>query len=104
MAVDMTRYNPKRGIKGAMNRRSLDRYAAFWSALHRVGDAVVDAQKVAAKAADATPVKASKGRHWAAPAPDEMRSSAKKADRSLRVITAAAKKWEAELISREWSN
>lgn len=103
MAVDLSRANPRK----AANRRALRRYAEFWAALHAVGEAVVAAEKVAAKAADARPVKASNSggrRHWSAPDPDEMRATAKKADRSLRTITASAKKWEAELISRDWRN
>ncbi len=101
MAVNLSKANPRK----AKNRRALRRYAEFWTALHAVGDAITAAEKVAAKAADAAPVKASKsgGRgHWAAPDPDLMRATAKKTDRSLRVITAAAKKWESELVSREW--
>jgi len=99
MAVDLSRANPRK----AANRRALRKYAEFWAALHAVGDAVVAAEKVAAKAADAAPVKASKGgRHWAAPDPDDMKAAAKKADRSLRVITKTAKKFESELVSREW--
>lgn len=101
-AIDMTRFN----IKGQINKRALRKYAEFWAALHAVGEAVVAAEKLAAKAADAQPVKASKGgrRHWLLPDPDELRATAKKADRSLRIITSAAKKWEAELISRDWRN
>lgn len=99
MAVDLAKVNPRK----AANRRALRKYAEFWAALHAVGDAVVAAEKVAAKASDARPVKASKGgRHWAAPDPDEMKASAKKADTSLRIITKTAKKFESELISRDW--
>lgn len=98
-AIDMTRFN----IRGQVNKRSLRKYAEFWAALHAVGDAVVQAEKVAAKAADARPIKASKGgRHWAAPDPDDMKAAAKKADTSLRIITKTAKKFESELIARDW--
>lgn len=98
-AIDMTRFN----IKGNVNRRALRRYAEFWAALHAVGDAVVQAEKVAAKAVDAAPVKAGKGgRHWAAPAPEDMKAAAKRADTSLRIITKSAKKFESELIARDW--
>ena len=31
-----------------------------------------------------------------------MKSAAKKAGRALEVMSKAAKRWEAELISREW--
>ncbi len=100
MAVNLSKANPRK----AANKRALRKYAEFWTALHAVGEAITAAEKVAAKAADAQPVKASKGGrgHWAAPDPDLMKATAKKTDRSLRTITASAKKWESELVSREW--
>ncbi|ANY05560.1 hypothetical protein [Pseudonocardia sp. HH130630-07] len=98
-----------------VNRRALRKYGEFWRALQVVGDAVYDAQQLAAKARDEqgkAKNKAGKGvsakaGHTATAAMgrvsgEEMASSAKKANRSLEVITTAAKKWEAELISREW--
>jgi len=99
MAVNLSKVDPRK----AANRRALRKYAEFWAALQAVGEAVVAAEKVAAKAADARPPKASKGgRHWAAPDPDEIKACAKKADRSLRIITKTAKKFESELVSRDW--
>lgn len=100
-AVDLTRVRPR----GFINRRALRRYAEFWQALQMVGDALTTADQLAAKAADSRPVKASAGeggRHWSAATPEEMRSASKKAYSSLRVIAMSAKKWEAELISRDW--
>ncbi len=98
----MTRVN----IKGPVNRRALRRYAEFWQALHAVGEALEHAEKLAAKAHDATPARASNGAggrgHWAAARPEEIRAAAKKAHRSLHVIATSAKKWEADLISRDW--
>ncbi|MDN5919317.1 MAG: hypothetical protein L0I76_30180 [Pseudonocardia sp.] len=104
-----------------VNRRALRKYGEFWRALQMVGDAVQEAEKVAAKTADSGRVKASAGasaktfattsggtgggeggRHWSAATPDELKSSAKKAQNSLRVMATSAKKWEAELISRDW--
>jgi hypothetical protein len=95
--VDLTR------VRGPVNRRALRKYAEFWAALHAVGAALEQAEKFAQKAADAQPVTATGGRsHWTVASPDEMRAAAKKAHRSLRVISTSAKKWEADLISRDW--
>ncbi|GAA1393686.1 hypothetical protein GCM10009613_40570 [Pseudonocardia kongjuensis] len=98
-----------------VNRRALRKYGEFWRALQLVGDALSEAEKVAAKSTDAGRGKRSgradkgasakangEGKHWSVASPDEIAVSAKKAHGSLRVMAASAKKWEAELISREW--
>ncbi|WP_181778886.1 hypothetical protein [Pseudonocardia pini] len=87
-----------------VNRRALRRYGEFWRALQMVGNALVEAERLAAKAGDATPAKASQGAvaHWSTPTPEELRAAAKKAGQSMQVMASGAKKWEAELISREW--
>jgi hypothetical protein len=98
-----------------VNRRALRKYGEFWRALQLVGDALTEAEKVAAQAGDTkagkrgrtgakeTSAKAgTEGRHWSVASPEEISASAKKSHSSLRVMAASAKKWEAELISREW--
>lgn len=94
-----------------VNRRALRKYGEFWRALQLVGDALADAEKVAAKATDAKPRRNGKGSsakagadgwHWSVASPDEISASAKKAHSSLRVMASSAQKWEAELVSREW--
>ena len=98
-----------------VNRRALRRYGEFWRALQLVGDALVDAEKVAAKATDsgrgnqgragskdASAKAGGDGKHWSHASPDEISAAAKKSHGSLRVMAASAKKWEAELVSREW--
>jgi hypothetical protein len=101
-ALDRTRYRPR----GPINRRALRKYAEFWLALQAVGTALEQADKLAAKAADAQPAKASAGaggrRSWSVASPEETRAAAKKAHASLRVIATSAKRWEADLISRDW--
>ncbi len=83
-----------------VNRRALRRYGEFWRALQMVAAAVAEAEKVAAKA---DPGKRRGGRpHWSTPTPEEMKAAAKKAGRSLEIMSKSAKRWEAELISREW--
>ncbi|MBP2369722.1 hypothetical protein [Pseudonocardia parietis] len=94
-----------------VNRRALRKYGEFWRALQLVGDALADAEKVAAKATDTRSKRSGKGasakagadrQHWSVASPDEISASAKKAHGSLKVMASSAKKWEAELVSREW--
>ena len=98
-----------------VNRRALRKYGEFWRALQLVGDALADAEKVAAKAGDsgrgkqgrsgnkgASAKAGADGKHWSHASPDEISAAAKKSHSSLRVMAASAKKWEAELVSREW--
>jgi hypothetical protein len=83
-----------------VNRRALRRYGEFWRALQMVAAAIAEAEKVAAKA---DPGKRRGGRaQWSTPTPEEMKASAKKAGRALEIMAKSAKRWEAELISREW--
>lgn len=100
MASLATRVNVK-----PVNRRALRKYGEFWRALQMVGNAVAEAERTAAKA-DPTHGRGAgaKGQtaHWSTPKPDEMKAAAKKAGVSLHVMSAAAKRWEAELVSREW--
>jgi hypothetical protein len=83
-----------------VNRRALRRYGEFWRALQMVGNALAEAERVAAKATD-NRVRGERA-HWSAATPQEMKAAAKKAGGALHVMSTAAKKWEAELVSREW--
>ena len=85
-----------------VNRRALRRYGEFWRALQMVGAAIAEAEKLAAKADTGTGKRGGARAHWATPTPEEMKSAAKKSGRALEVMSVAAKRWEAELISREW--
>jgi hypothetical protein len=88
-----------------INRRALRRYGEFWRALALVGNALAEAEQLAAKAADQTSRPSASGKqtaHWSAPTPEELRAAAKKAGRALHTMSSTAKKWEAELVSREW--
>ena len=85
-----------------VNRRALRRYGEFWRALQMVGAAIAEAEKLAAKADTGTGKRGGARAHWATPTPEEMKSAAKKAGRALEVMSKSAKRWEAELISREW--
>lgn len=88
-----------------VNRRALRRYGEFWRALQMVGDALADAERLAAKSADrhsATPRAVTGTGHWASATPEELTAAARKAGDALHVIATAARTWEAELVSREW--
>lgn len=96
MAVVRKPVLAKRVNLPALNRRALERYTEFWVAIQGVGEAVEAGEKVAAKADD-------KGRvNWSAPTADELRASGKSAARAVEVISGSAKRWRAELVSREW--
>ena len=84
-----------------VNRRALRRYGEFWRALQLVGAAIAEAEKLAAKA-DTGGKRGGARAHWATPTPEEMKAAAKKSGRALEVMSKAAKRWEAELVSREW--
>jgi hypothetical protein len=84
-----------------VNRRALRRYGEFWRALQMVGTALAEAEKTAAKA-DSGGKRGGGRTHWSTPTPEEMKASAKKAGRALEVMSKSAKRWEAELVSREW--
>lgn len=83
-----------------VNRRALRKYGEFWRALVLVGNALTDAERVAAAAVDHH--HGDRSAHCSSPTPEELRAAAKKAGDALHVMSSAARKWEAELISREW--
>jgi hypothetical protein len=96
LAAAATRVNVR-----PVNRRALRRYGEFWRALTMVGAAVGEAEKLAARSVDLEPAKGAGG-NWAAPTAQELKAAAKRAGQGLHVISLAARKWEAELVSREW--
>ena len=108
-----------RPVKAALNRRSRRKFDEFWFALQTVGDAILQAEQLAAKLRDHRPTNTGTGRGsgrganrasqgvngrltWSAANPEELRAAAKKAHNSLRIMATTAKRWEAELTSREW--
>jgi hypothetical protein len=80
-----------------VNRRALRRYQQFWTCLQDAAEAVHEAEKLIAKADD------SKRISWSAAKPDELKSAAVKAGRLLQTLSKSGKKWEAELVAREWT-
>ncbi len=83
------------------NRRALARFGDFWAALQRVGDALADAEK-AAKAADDQSWRPAGQRHWNVATASEVRAAVKKCRASLRIVSAQAKRFEPELIVKDW--
>ncbi len=83
------------------NRRALYRFAEFWAALQAVGDVLAEADRLTAAAGD----KGSRGpiqRHWTIATPEEIRSGLKRCRGSLRILSSSAKRFEPELIVRDW--
>ena len=83
------------------NRRALYRFAEFWAALQAVGDVLAEAERLTAAATDSR----SRGpiqRHWTIATPEEIRSGLKRCRGSLRILSSSAKRFEPELIVRDW--
>lgn len=77
-------------------QRALARYRRFWAAIEEAGEAVQAAQKLCATAEESRRVS------WSAPTPEDLRAAATKAARSVQIVAKQCKRWEAELVSREW--
>lgn len=83
-------------IRRAVNRRAQQRYATFWNCLLQVQSAAEDARKIAARLPDV-------GRApWWVATPAEVSKAVGRVEDALRVLSRSGKRWEAELISREW--
>ena len=83
------------------NRQALARFAEFWQALQEVGDALAEAQR-AAKNTEAGAWRERNQRHWAIAGVDEIRSALRGCKFSLRVVSAQAKRFEPQLIEKDW--
>jgi len=83
-----------------LNRRALARYATFWNALLMVGEAVADARRVGNQLRDGG--EGEVVQRWHVATGEDITKAGKRADRSLGVLCKAARRWEAELVSREW--
>ena len=83
------------------NRQALARFAEFWQALQDVGDALAEAQK-ATKNAESGDWRERNQRHWNIAGIDEVRSALRGCKSSLRIVSAQAKRFEPQLIERDW--
>lgn len=83
------------------NRRSVQRFGEFWMALQAVGDVLAEVQR-AAKRADDTTWKQRNQRHWNIATVDEVRTALRGCKSSLRICSAQAKRFEPQIIVKEW--
>ena len=87
-------------VKGRANRRAVQRFAAFWNALQRVGNALAEAERLVKNADDGW--RQRNPRHWQVASVDEVRSALRQCRSSLRILVSSAKRFEPQLIRREW--
>lgn len=88
-------------IRRSRNRRAIHRFGEFWTALQQVGDVLAEAERLATAATD-TRGRDRVSRHWNIATPEEVKSSLKRCRNSLRVLSSSAKRFEPELIVRDW--
>lgn len=82
------------------DRRALARFAEFWAALQQVGDVLAEAERLSKAADDSW--KGKGARHWNIASAEEVRSSVKRCRSSLRIVSSQAKRFEPQLIVRDW--
>jgi hypothetical protein len=83
------------------NRQAVARFGEFWQALQEVGDALAEAQRAAKNAEDST-WRARNQRHWNIASVDEVRTALRMCKSSLRICSAQAKRFEPQLIEKDW--
>jgi hypothetical protein len=83
------------------DRRALTRFGEFWTALQHVGDVLREAERLSKQADDAA-WKGRGARHWNIATAEEVRSSVRGCRNSLRIVSAQAKRFEPQLIVRDW--
>jgi hypothetical protein len=83
------------------NRRALQQFAEFWRALQHVGDALAEAQREARRVDDPK-WKPRNQRHWELATVDEIRTALRQSKFSLRICSSQAKRFEPQLIAKDW--
>jgi hypothetical protein len=86
----------KRVVQRLVNRRAQAKYATFWNSLMQIGGVLDDARKLANRIDDSSPPP------WHVADAATVRKAANRVERALEILSKSGKKWEAELISREW--
>ena len=84
------------------DRRAIARFAEFWAALQQVGDVLAEAERLAKTADDQQTWRGKGARHWNIATADEVRASVKRCRSSLRIVSSQAKRFEPQLIVRDW--
>ena len=100
-SVGSTASAAARYVGARSNREAVARFGEFWQALQGVGDALAEAQK-AAKNAEGDTWRGHNQRHWNIASVDEVRGSLRRCKSSLRVVSAAAKRFEPLMIVKNW--
>lgn len=90
-----------RYVRARSNREAVAKFGEFWQALQGVGDALAEAQKAAKNAEDST-WRRHNQRHWDIAGVDEVRGALRRCKSSLRITSAAAKRFEPLLIVKNW--
>lgn len=83
-------------VQKIVNRRAQAKYATFWNSLLQVGLVLEDARRLAARMDD------SERPPWHVADKAALNKAAKRVQDALTVLSKSAKRWEAELISRDW--
>jgi hypothetical protein len=83
-------------VQKIVNRRAQAKYATFWSSLMQVGMVLDDARKLADRMDDADKPP------WYVADAATIRKAIRRVEAALGTLGKNAKRWEAELISREW--
>lgn len=83
------------------DRRAVAQFQEFWTALQRVGDALAEVEKMSRRTTD-TAWRQRRARHWELASVDEVRSSLRGCRSSLRVMSNQAKRFEPQLILKDW--
>ena len=87
--------------KRRADRRAVAQFQEFWTALQRVGDALSEVEKMSRRTTD-TAWRHRKARHWELASVDEIRSALRGCRTSLRVMSNQAKRFEPQLILKDW--
>jgi G:T/U-mismatch repair DNA glycosylase len=88
-------------VRVRANRLAVARFGEFWQALQEVGDALAAAQRAARHADDAMWQRRHQ-RHWNIASVDEVRSALRRCKSSLRIVSAQAKRFEPQLLVKDW--
>jgi hypothetical protein len=83
-------------VQKIVNRRAQAKYATFWNSLLQVGLVLEDARRLAARMDD------SEKPPWHVADKATINKAANRVQNTLTVLSKNAKRWEAELISRDW--
>jgi hypothetical protein len=79
-----------------VNRRAQAKYATFWNCLLQVGMVAEDARRLADRMDD------SDKPPWHVADAASIRKAVRRVEKTLGTLSKSSKRWEAELISREW--